>query len=263
MTENKRKTDYIETLKLHRDIIRQNAETCAITFYSYQSNLLCNLFALNHPELNLKFPIRNDKSMIGGYIGGDENILKKIRNEKVELHSITKRHPVSYSEYIITKLDDILKKCEFEDIDIRDKESFKVVYDYFVIMEAVYDKIHAEIHIGEINWYENPCFFLSQSVAQKYFELIGYWTAKEENRINNPGGLAMKKRGEKNREVIKALLADLEIKSLGVFRTNKALRKKFYDMAKQLTDCDSEDRISKIARLILNVKPVLTLQKKP
>mgnify|MGYP006987173279 CR=1 FL=1 len=73
----------------------------------------------------------------------------------------------------------------------------------------------------------------------------------------------MKKRGERNKEVIQALLADLQIKSLGAFRTNKALRKKFYDMAKQLTDCDSEDRISKIARLILNGKPVLTLQKKP
>jgi len=262
MEKNKRKTDHTVTLKWFRDTIRKNAETFACSFYYYRSNLLCNLFALNHPELNLKFPIRNDKSL-GGYFGGDENILEKIRNEEVELHSITKRHPVSYKQYIITKLDDILKGGEFEDIDVRDKESFKVVYDYFVIMEAVYDKIRAEIHIGEINWCETNSFFLSQSATQKYFELIGYWTAKEENRINNPGGLAMKKRGEKNREVIKALLADLEIKSLGVFRTNKALRKKFYDMAKQLTDCDSEDRISKIARLILNGKPVLTLQKKP
>lgn len=263
MTEKKRKAGHTVNFRWLEDTMRKNAETCAITFYYYRSNLLCNLFALNHPELNLKFPIRNDKSMIGGYIGGDENILKKIRNEKVELHNITKRHPVAYTEYITTKLDDILKGGEFEDIDIRDKESFKVVYDYFVIMEALYDKIRTEIYIDDITGYENMCFFLSQTAAQKYFELIGYWTAKEENRINNPGGLAMKKRGEKNREVIKVLLADLEIKSLGVFRTNKALRKKFYDMSKQLTDCDSEDRISKIARLILNGKPVLTLQKKP
>ncbi len=247
-----------EETRVIRKVIKIDSDTLACGFYFLRMNVLCNIFVLEHPELNLPFPMRGNVGLCSGYFGHgvNEDVLENVKNENIAIIRI--KNSQSYNK----KLIDFLHGEDFENIDIRDKESFKKVYDYFCILELYYDKI-TKSRKPEMYLPISQGGLYSIDATQKYFELIGYWTAKEENRVNNPGGLAMKKRGERNKEVIQALLADLQIKSLGVFRTNKALRKKFYDMAKQLTDCDSEDRVSKIARLILNGKPVLALQKKP
>ena len=234
-----------EETRIIRHSIKFDANTMAITFHYLRLNLLCNMFVIEHPELNLPFPIRRNVGMVSGYLGGDKDVLKQSKNENATMLGIKNR------ESLNKKLEDILKGEDFEEIDIRDINSFKKIYDYFCILELYYDKVNKSRKCESYHPVSTGGL-LSIDVTQRYFELVGYWTAKEEQRKNNPGGLAMKYRGEKNKGIIEKILADLDIKCLMSFRTNKSLRNEFYYMAKNLTDCDSEDRISKIARSILN-----------
>jgi hypothetical protein len=240
-------------------------------FHTLGFALTSNLFIIEYPKLNLHFPTSIIIPLFDDFIikvlceNEEDDNLSEIRKSLIQSEKnlrIKVKKKQNYDQAMANIVNFLLYQggslSDINIINIRDKESFRKMTDYCYIVESVYKKIAEEVaqkgkkSAAEINYYMQTGFYLSTDIMQKYFLLIGYWTAKEESRKNNPGGLAMKNRGEKNKDIIKTLLEDLEIKSLKVFRTNKTLRNKFYDMAKQLTDCDSEDRISKIARPILN-----------
>lgn len=104
-------------------------------------------------------------------------------------------------------------------------------------------------------------FKLEQLLRGAAFEAIGYWTAKLEKKKGSKegGGKAVKEQGDKNKEAIRKVIADLEITSLTVFRKDKELRNNFYKKSKEKTSDErykppvslSEKRISDIARAIL------------
>lgn len=83
---------------------------------------------------------------------------------------------------------------------------------------------------------------------------IGCWTAKMEKRGKNPGAAAMKERGQKNAKAVREIIEQLNITSTGAFKKDKKLRDAFFRKAKEMTDCDSEDRIMKIARNQLKIR---------
>lgn len=164
-----------------------------------------------------------------------------------------------------TANDFIRKQIRFAEVNIEDKESFFMVNNHFYMMEYIFQKLmpdtggdtwsnFAVANIGDTKS-QNLCLciFLAQVLSRQYFELTGYWRAKN----YNPGAEGMKARGEKNVQEVKNLLSRFGIKNTSVFRRNKELREKFFSEGRKVTDCTSEDRIIRIARSVLKGKTCL------
>lgn len=132
-------------------------------------------------------------------------------------------------------------------LDIKNKDSFESMASFCFFLS---DALTLHSYYPNIVTAKTASYFMlySNVAIGKVYELIGYWTAKMEKRGNNPGAEAMKKRGERNAKAIKDIVANLKINNTGIFRKDKRLREQFFSLAKEMTDCTSEDRLLKIAR---------------
>lgn len=169
--------------KKERDFLKSDLETMKLTFAFLRMNLVCNMFIINNPEFNYIFPYRGNVGMLSGYLHHSKDILKLINNEKAEIKTGTGKDVQAHIKSLNKKADGIFKANEnFENIDIRDKESFRKIYDYFYIMKFMYDKSMKSTNKNDFAPSDLPSGLLSIDATQKYFELIGYWTAKMEDK---------------------------------------------------------------------------------
>lgn len=130
-------------------------------------------------------------------------------------------------------------------INIRSKESFIIMANFFAKLKYI-----VEISLSN-NLPDQNCFNILKYITFSYAksrELIGYWTAKQEENVKNLGAEAMKKRKINNMKTISEIKEAMKINDPGIFRTNKILRKTFFDKAKEKTDLTSEDRIFRLLR---------------
>ncbi len=243
---------------------------------SLQLKLFLNWLIIRYPESNIDFPIDKSEGILETF--DLKPLLKNLEtsedfdpNETIIMLANEKNDNFKINDYkkeMEKKARDLIKNGGmFDNINIRDKDSFIKINDYFFIMESIFKKLRAEIEQKE--WESisvlciekgttdnlEHCILLSTDLMQKYYELIGYWTAKMEKRGKNPGAIAMKKRGERNRKAIEGILNKLGIQNTGIFRKDKKLRNSFFGMVKEFTDLDSEDRILKIARKKVKAMP--------
>ena len=182
-----------------------------------QLDLLCNLFVLNHPELKLTFPAHVQEFSINAnkyfYPDHFENIIKQENNYfKVEdnfnkLSQEEQKVITKSLKALQKKAESLLKRGAWSDsidnIDIRNKESFRTLYDYCCMMVYICQKRLGKIEAYEIKktkdftyrkMINNGYFHLSTDLMRKYFELIGYWTRRmEEKAQRKPSG-----KGQKN-----------------------------------------------------------------
>lgn len=78
------------------------------------------------------------------------------------------------------------------------------------------------------------CFIMCDFIVSKTTnKVIGYWTAKMEKRVKNPGAAAMKEKGQKNAQAVRDIIEQLNITSTGAFKKEKELRKAFFREAKK------------------------------
>lgn len=221
--------------KKERDFLKSDLDTMKLTFVFLRMNLVCNMFIIYNPEFNYIFPYRGNVGMLSGYLHHSKDILKLINNKKAEIKTGTGKDVKAHIKSLNKKADSIFKANEdFENIDIRDKESFRKIYDCFYIMQLIYDKAMKSTNKHDFVPSELPSGLLSIDATQKYFELIGYWTAKMEDRAkkrNSGKGQknAKEKRVKQLSEAIKEFIDDLEKDVLyidkGLF--NKILSKTF------------------------------------
>jgi hypothetical protein len=220
-----------------------------LPFDLFRIAIIANKFSLDHPEYNFLFPFDISQALVGLT---PEKFLEKLKKLPRTNHKNIDELKIGYKKKELEKkAEDLLKSGgEFEKINIREKESFMKLLEYCYIMEFIFEKPEW----GKTGSSLSDFFYLSIEFIRKYYELIGYWTAKIEKRRKNPGAVAMKKRGEKNTKVIDDILKDLRIENTSIFRKDKKLREIFFSMAKEKTDCTSEDRILKIARSRVSFK---------
>ncbi|MHB8137982.1 MAG: hypothetical protein ACYDGO_06280 [Smithellaceae bacterium] len=176
--------------------------------------LLGNMFVLNHPELKLDFPFHS-----GNMNKLDEHFDKSINKRKLFLQeykiSSLKGNQVSITDSIIEqkkKSADLLKRDVWFDslknINIRDKGSFRTLYQHCYMMAQILEKIEADVKSGEAPSLKEPvpyisliknCFFHSQALTGKYYELVGYWMAKMDGREKKRDSGKGQKEAKQNR----------------------------------------------------------------
>ena len=117
-----------------------------------------------------------------------ENILLLInenrrKSTEESQHNILKEKEIeNKANYLITKAED------FDDINIRDINSFRQILEYSFVMEKACTQLAIsleqkdDISPMDVASCTNALFYLSADFMQKYFELMGYWTAKMEDR---------------------------------------------------------------------------------
>ncbi len=160
------------------------------------------MFILEYPKHNIGFPVYGNAGKLGSIINNISNIIPEDSTLNILKNSFNKQ-----PEYLLKNKDffenmNIKDRVSFfEKINIRDKSSFTNLYDQCFIMESFVQKNVEKVR------QENPqeladcirdCFFHSEVFFQKYFELIGYWTRKMEERVQRkPSGKGQKYAKEK------------------------------------------------------------------
>jgi len=193
--------------------IKELFDEMGTTFFFLRANIACNLFIINHSELKIEFPFRGNVGILDGYLNKSDSILKKIRKCDRGLIKINDDKLFLFWQ----EAKDMLNNADdFDRIDIRDKESFKVIFEYCRKMELICNHAWKENDPSHMLDCMNPCFFLSIDLVQKYFELIGYWTAKMEDkakkRDSGKGQKEAKQRRVKrvSETIIKKFVDDLD-----------------------------------------------------
>lgn len=183
------------------------------TFFFLRANVACNLFIINHPELKIEFPFRGKVGVLDGYLHKSDSILDKIQECDRGLIKINDNKLFALWQ----EAKDMLSNAsDFDRINIRDKESFKVIFEYCRKMELICNHAWKEGDPSQMLFYINPCFFLSIDLVQKYFELIGYWTAKMEDKARKrDSGKGQKEAKQKrvnrvSETIIKKFVDDLD-----------------------------------------------------
>lgn len=253
-----------------------------LTCLVLHEELFYNSLMVSYPKLIIKFPYKANDDIINidaKPLKEDrdlKSLLKHLRVTKDQMfESIVVIQKKKFDEYEIgdikkeleKKADALLKNHDrFKEIDVKDKESFFKVNDYFFMMECIFNKIKAGIK--NENWkplasmglrndavqHLCSCIFQAHDLTLKYSALISHWTGRMANRGTNPGAERMKEIAKDNENIIKDVLSFLQIREINIFRKDKRLRETFVAMTKKKSGCTSEDRIFKIARSLLNVK---------
>lgn len=229
--------------EIERIYFKSDFETMKLTFHFLRMNLMCNAFIIYNPECDHIFPYRGNVGLLSGYLHTSKDILKEIKdiNSDTKKSTGTKKETAAYIKSLNKKLDRICKgKENFENIDIRNEESYKKLYDYFYIMELMYDKAMEATNRQNFTVKDFPEDILSLDVTQKYFEFIGYWTARMEEkgkkRNSGKGQKDAKERRVKqvSEAIVKEFIDDFEKDVLFI-------DKGFFYKALCKTFCGSED----------------------
>jgi len=204
-----------KSIRKVRSISEATFEDMAVTFFLLRVNLACNMFIMDHPEYNYPFPYNSagfhheskKVGMLGGYLNPPAEIIDKIKNYNIETKSNMGEKPQVREKTLKQRADDFIHNgASFENVDIKDKESFNTMYDYCSLMELICDKIHEKLTQQDIEESEvcahtfmNICFWLSMDLTQKYFELMGYWTRIMEERAKKRNSGKGQKEAKKER----------------------------------------------------------------
>lgn len=202
-----------------------------IKFYYLRKTLLCNMFVVNNPKLDIDFPVHgsedNTISTMGGYLDTPENVFELFNKNHTESNKLTRNE----KEYLLTlkeKAYNLLYDLYFgfNAINIGDKESFLTINKYCIIIDYVLEIAYRDVKntpfTGMIGAILDKVFCLSLDLTQKYFELIGYWTRRaEEKTARKDSGKGQKdareERVQKLAEAIKTFADD----NAGVLLLNK------------------------------------------
>jgi hypothetical protein len=251
--------------KEYAHIIKTMCDNYAAHLYSTGWAAFIDYFyIMNHGKFKeISYPILNDNDFMYIYNLVWADIEKDIDESENDIPESQIEEELKRASFLA------LKRCldidQIYKINIHEPISFIELFARSNGLVDVYTKVSKQVDSGEIDIITFKLFAqlneTQKAILAKYSELMGYWTARIEKRKNNPGGLAMRKRGERNTKAIEDVLNKLGIKNIGIFRKDKRLRNSFFDMAKKLTDLESEDRILKIARQ--KVKASLDRQNKP
>lgn len=198
-----------------RNISEATIEDMALTFYLLRMNLACNMFIMDHPEYNYPFPYnsagfhheKKTVGMLGGYLAHPAEVLDKIKSYNIETKSNLGEKLKTKKKALGDQVNDfIIHGGSFENLDIKDEESFNTMYDYCHLMELICDKMHEELAQKDIeesiiyaHYSMNECIWLSMDLTQKYFELMGYWTRIMEERAKKHNSGKGQKEAKKER----------------------------------------------------------------
>jgi len=176
-------------------------------FHFIRLNLICNMFIIKHPEFDYAFPCRGNVGVLGGYLHHSKDIFKEADKLKKTRSTDNQKAFDKLFESIY------LENKWFDYIDVKDKNSFNKVYDYFCIMEMLCKKISEQKTLKDKISHMHGCFVNGTDVIQKYFELIGYQTKAIEDKANKRGSgkgqiIAKEKRASKLKEKIKEFIND-------------------------------------------------------
>jgi len=176
------------------------------TWRGLANRILINLFILEHPELEIDFPVQ--KGIMISYPADivypeQSETTIKIKDNLYEVESesckLSKDKQQKKADSLIrlkNRAKELLKSGDWYDdvdeINIREKESFKVIYEYCAVMTYLcYErpsKNNAEAFV-----------YLSIILMQKYFELMGYWTRKMEEKSSKRDSGKGQKNAKENR----------------------------------------------------------------
>ncbi len=204
-----------KSIRKIRTLSEGTFEDMALTFYLLRMNLACNMFIMDHPEYNYPFPYssagfnheKKTVGMLGGYLTHPAEVLDKIKNYNIETKSNMGEKLKAKKEALSKQINDFISGvAEFENVDIKNEESFNTMYDYCYLMELIYDHVHKELAQKDIEESEvyahsflNVCLWLSMDLTQKYFELMGYWTRMMEERAKKRNSGKGQKEAKKER----------------------------------------------------------------
>ena len=202
MTNKKYKNTFEENL-----IESRLTEEWFIIFRALSLNLICNMFIIKHPEFNYAFPSRGNVGILDGYLHHSKDIFK-------EADRLKKTRSTDNQKAFDKMFDRIyLEGKWFDYVDVKDKNSFSKVYDYFFIMEMLCKKISEQKTLKDKILHMHGCFINGIDVIQKYFELIGYQTKAIEEKAKKQGSgkgqkMAQAKRAQKLKEKIETFVND-------------------------------------------------------
>jgi hypothetical protein len=247
------------------DITEMLTAQWAGTFIALRFNIVCNAFALNHPKYNYLFPYRNAVGILNGHLGFPVDILEEAKTSKW----LRKRTPDEQKAF--DKLfDSIVNQGEyFDELKIEDKKSFNKVYDYCYLVQLMCEKAAKEFKSKKDIWKIHSCFIMGIDAIQKYFELIGYWTRKTEEKRNREGSgkgqiEAREKRLHNIEEDLKTFFEDFTGETIEIDKGEfiKTISKQFIDAVDYPrhpnTIKDYKEKLEKK----LNKKIILTKKKK-
>jgi len=232
-------------------VFKSMCECFAEDLYSIGQRALGDYFyILNRDKFSgISYPIRSNadyERIIGSVMnsreGAESNDIKESEDDKdlknIFIKEVTKRYN--------NTIDSLYE------FDVHEPMTFVEIWILARGLAEIYELVSKKADAGKIDLLTLKVFADSNemqiAIRSKYFELMGYWTAATEKRKKNPGADAMKQRGESNAKAIKEIMKTFQIKDTSIFRKDKKLRENFFSMAKEMTDCSSEDRILKIAR---------------
>jgi hypothetical protein len=138
-----------------------------------------------NPELGYDFPFRSSNGpLVGGFIGGSDEIMDLVKKDFDANTPDPKAYQIERKTKINETIEILEKEVEFKNIDVRNMmESFEDIHLYFTCIMMLISKSLDEATCEEdlLGWHR---FFmwLSIDATQKYFEFIGYWTAKMEEK---------------------------------------------------------------------------------
>jgi len=179
------------------DVIEATFSDMVGTFRLLRLTLMCNEFIIKNPTLGYEFPYHGSVGMLGGYQWPSKDILEIIKKNRGDITEETKKRWLKREKEFTEKADRLLAgKHDYDDLDIKTLEAFKQIYDYCYCMELLFKKALSEITVenkktfpyvsreieGHRQYYVNALMWMSMDMTQKYFELMGYWTAKMEMR---------------------------------------------------------------------------------
>jgi len=202
MTNKKSKNTFEENL-----IESRLTEEWFITFRMLRINLICNMFIIKHPEFDYTFPYKGNRGILSGYLHPSDEILK-------EADKLKETRSTDNQKAFDKMFDRIyIEGGWFDNIDIKDKDSFNKAYDYFCIMEMLCKKVSEQKTLKDKISHMHGCFFNGIDVIQKYFELIGYQTKAIEEKAKKQGSgkgqkMAQAERAKKLKEKIETFVND-------------------------------------------------------
>jgi hypothetical protein len=161
---------------------RMYLEQMKTTFYRLAMNVLCNLFIIRHPEYHqFSFPHREAEGLLGGYLHFQEDVVNQIPQvQKMPKEKLEWRKKVDKLE---------AGGFAFENFDIKSAASFMKAFENFALLHSLCHRTQTRLisanedSVVFVFDTMNDLFFLSLDATQKYFELIGYWTAKIEGKV--------------------------------------------------------------------------------
>jgi hypothetical protein len=225
-----KKTDCSKDPDIMDDLLLSTIEDMIDTMTLLRLNLLCNIFIIKHPDSH-DFPLRGSSGLLGGMLSSSEDTLKMIKSQITDGKYVANVKPTDEAA-VNERLDRIFNgDAEIFDYKVSDLKYFDKMYDYCACMEFAFrraadklkeendkeyqiDKLKDPINIFDIfnnkiaqrDSLVNILLWQTLDMTQKYFELIGYWTHKMENRkriLNGPVAARKKKKKERKNIVRK------------------------------------------------------------